>query len=266
MFAMEASSAGSCSKESSGSNSRFERCAERVSQLRPALLFWQRKIPHRARFSATRQPYITEVPVIWDSGVGMTLAFQQGMKSRRPLHLTSSMVVLSILCTQTLGANTPINVDVDRGNDKAYVVGAAFDVNVPAPIAWEVLTDYEGIGRFVSSIRQSTIKHREAGRLLLEQHGVGRAWIISLPMHVVLDVREHDQRVLAFHDVCGKSFSVYEGSWELSENNGRTRVTYRLKADPTGRQPAMLAKSAIKGSVKTLLDEVRKEMVARGAR
>jgi hypothetical protein len=54
------------------------------------------------------------------------------MKFRRPLHLTRSMVVLSILCAPALGANTPINVDVDRGADKAYVVDAPFDVNVPA--------------------------------------------------------------------------------------------------------------------------------------
>ena len=196
----------------------------------------------------------------------MPLAFPEGMKFSRPFHLTGSIVVLSILCAHTLGANTPINVDVDRGADKAFVVDAAFDVNVPAPIAWQVLTDYEGIGLFVSSIRLSTIKEREPGRVLLEQHGVGRAWIISLPMHVVLDVREHDQRVLAFRDVCGKSFSTYEGAWELLAIPGGTRVSYRLKADPTGRQPAMLAKSAIRGSVKQLLDEVRAEMVTRGAR
>jgi hypothetical protein len=196
----------------------------------------------------------------------MSLAFCQGMTLRRLPWFFVLLVVLSILSASALGANTPITVDVERAADKAYRVDAVFDVNVPASIAWEVLTDYEGIGRFVSSIRQSTIKRREVGRVLLEQHGVGRAWIISLPMHVVLDVREHHQRVLAFQDVCGKSFSVYEGSWELTENNGGTRVTYRLKADPTGRQPAMLAKSAIKSSVKTLLDEVRKEIVARGAR
>lgn len=196
----------------------------------------------------------------------MSLALCMGMTRRRLPHFSGLLVVLSILSAPALGANTPITVDVDRAADKAYTVDAAFDVNVPASVAWEVLTDYEGIGRFVTSIRQSTIKRREAGRVLLEQHGVGRAWIISLPMHVVLEVREHDQRVLAFHDVCGKSFNVYEGSWELTPIAGGTRVAYRLKADPTGRQPAMLAKSAIKGSVKTLLGEVRKEIVARGAR
>ena len=184
----------------------------------------------------------------------------------RPLHHLALFVALSILAAPSLSANSPVSVDVERAGDQAYVVDAAFDVNVPAPLAWEVLTDYEGIGRFVSSIRQSTIKKREAGRVVLEQHGVGRAWIISLPMHVVLDVREQDQRVLAFRDVCGKSFTTYEGTWALSTTAGGTRVTYRLKADPNGRQPAMLARSAIRGSVKKLLDEVRQEILARAAR
>jgi carbon monoxide dehydrogenase subunit G len=196
----------------------------------------------------------------------MSLAFCKRMTLRRLPYFSGLLVVLSILGAPVLGANTPVTVDVERAVDKAYTVDAAFDVNVPASIAWEVLTDYEGIGRFVSSIRYSTIQRREPGRVLLEQHGVGTAWIFSVPMHVVLDVREHGERTLTFHDVGGKSFSVYEGAWELTPIDGGTRVTYRLKADPTGRQPAMLAKSAIKGSVKMLLTEVRQEIVARGAR
>ena len=195
----------------------------------------------------------------------MALAFSTGMKHRL-LHRPVVVLVFSILSAPMLGANTPVSVDVENGAGQTYVVDAAFDVNVPASLAWEVLTDYEGIGRFVSSIRQSTIQRREAGRVLLEQHGVGRAWVVSLPMHVVLDVREHDQRMLVFRDVCGKSFTTYEGTWELTTIGSGTRVTYRLTADPNGRQPAMLARSAIKGSVRKLLDEVRHEILARAAR
>ena len=195
----------------------------------------------------------------------MRLAFLMSM-TRRPPLFTNLLVALSILGAPVLSANTPVSVDVERSTDKSYVVDATFDVNAPATIAWEVLTDYEGIGRFVSSIRQSTIKQRSGGRVLLEQQGAGRAWIISLPMHVVLDVREHDQRMLAFRDVCGKSFTTYEGAWEITTIGSVTRVTYRLKADPNGRQPAMLARSAIGGSVRKLLDEVRLEMLARAAR
>src|SRR5688572_20516767 len=140
----------------------------------------------------------------------MLLAFSQGMKRRPPLYHSVWIVVLVILGAAALNANTSVSVDVERGTNKAYIVDAAFDVDAPAAIAWEVLTDYEGIGRFVSSIRQSTVKQRSGGRVLLEQHGVGRAWIVSLPMHVVLEVREQDARVLMFRDVCGKSFTTYE--------------------------------------------------------
>jgi carbon monoxide dehydrogenase subunit G len=184
----------------------------------------------------------------------------EGMTPRRLMPL---VLVLSALPAY---ANTPVSVEVNRGDDKAYSVEAVFDLTVRADIAWAVLTDYEGIARFVSSIRQSTIKRREPGRVVLEQHGVGRAWIVTVPMHVVLDVREQNERVLAFRDLCGKSFSTYEGQWELSTEGERTRVTYRLKADPNGRQPAMLARSAIRGSVRKLLDEVRSEILARAAR
>ena len=92
----------------------------------------------------------------------------------RLLHRSVFALVFSILSAPMLGANTPVSVDVEDGAGKTYVVDAAFDVNVPTSLAWEVLTDYEGIGRFVSSIRQSTIQRREAGRVLLEQHGVGQ--------------------------------------------------------------------------------------------
>jgi carbon monoxide dehydrogenase subunit G len=186
--------------------------------------------------------------------------------TRRPLHRTASIVVLTLLCAPVLGANAPVSVDVEDGSGTIYVVDAAFDVDAPAAVAWEVLTDYEGIGRFVSSIRHSTLKKRESGRVLLEQHGVGRAWIVSLPMHVVLDIREEGQRTLVFRDVCGKSFSVYQGTWELTTIDGGTHVAYRLKANPNGRPPAMLARSAIRGSVRKLLNEVRNEMLARAAR
>jgi len=74
----------------------------------------------------------------------MRLAFSTGM-NRRPPQYTVLLVVFSILSAPALGANTPIDVDVDRGAEKACVVDAAFDVNVPAPIAWGVLTDDEGV-------------------------------------------------------------------------------------------------------------------------
>ena len=196
----------------------------------------------------------------------MPLAFPSGMRLRLASRFAVLPVILNFLSAVVLSANTPIRVDVDRVVDKVYVVDASFDVNVPQHIAWEVLTDYEDIGRFVSSIRHSTVKHREADRVVIEQHGVGKAFIVSVPVHVVLDIREQDRRIVAFRDLCGKSFSTYEGRWEIIATADGTRVKYLLKADPSGRQPAMLARSALRSCVKKLLDEVRTEMLARAMR
>lgn len=165
-----------------------------------------------------------------------------------------------------LTADAALNVEVDRADDKAYVVDATFDVDAHPDVVWSVLTDYEGIGKFVSSIRQSNVRRREPGRVVIEQYGVGKAWIVSVPMHVVLEVREYDGRLLEFRDLCGKSFTTYEGKWEIVEVPGGTRVNYRLKADPIGRQPSMFARPAMRGSVKKLLDEVRAEIIARALR
>jgi hypothetical protein len=119
----------------------------------------------------------------------------------------------------------------------------------------------------VSSIRQSTAKHQADGHVLLEQQGVGHAWFVSLPMHVILDVEEGaNHTALSFRDVCGKSFTTYEGKWELTTRSGGTHVTYELKADPVGSQPGFVAKPAMRANVQKLLDDVRREILTRSAR
>jgi uncharacterized membrane protein len=197
---------------------------------------------------------------------GTRLAFSTGVIVAINALRTALMTLLMLGLTVSASAGNPVMVEITRDSDKAYVVAAAFDVEAPADVAWSVLTDYEGISTFVSSIRQSTIRDRKPGRVVLEQQGVSKVWILSLPMHVVLDVREHEGRMLAFRDVCGKSFTTYEGEWKIQETDGRTRVTYRLTADPAGRQPAMFARPAIRGSVRQLLEEVRAEILTRVAR
>ena len=80
--------------------------------------------------------------------------------------------------------------------------------------------------------------------------GAGRTYVVDAPFDVNVPA----------------SLACEVDMWEFATIGGGIRVTYRLTADPNGRQPAMLAKSAIKGSVRKLLDEVRDEILARAAR
>lgn len=83
----------------------------------------------------------------------MPVALSTGMNLCRPRGVAALIVALSIFTAPLTGAGTPISVEIERAADQAYVVDAAFDLDAPSHIVWEVLTDYEGIGKFVSSIR-----------------------------------------------------------------------------------------------------------------
>ncbi len=50
-------------------------------------------------------------------------------------------------------------------------------MKVPGPPydVWKVLTDYEHISKFVSSLRKSTVKESTTDRLLLEQEALGKS-------------------------------------------------------------------------------------------
>ena len=195
----------------------------------------------------------------------MPLAFSRGM-TLRALSLTGWVIILSILSAPVSGANAPVSVDVERNSDKAYVVEAAFDVNVPASLAWEVLTDYEGSADSFLRFAKARSKQREAGRRAARTARRRPRVDLSLPMHVVLDVREKDQRVLAFRDVCGKSFATYEGTWELTTIERRDARDIPAESTPE-RPTARDARAAChQGQRQETLDEVRHEILARAAR
>src|SRR5262245_21174698 len=56
-------------------------------------------------------------------------------------------------------ADSGIRVRVERSREGLEVEGHCV-VRAPAEVAWQVLTDYDGIGRFVSSMRESRVTSR----------------------------------------------------------------------------------------------------------
>jgi carbon monoxide dehydrogenase subunit G len=144
----------------------------------------------------------------------------------------------------------------------AYHIEGSFRVDTPATVVWAVLTDYDRVSSFVSSMRSSTAQ-RESGRLLVTQEAVGRAGPFSRTMHVVLEVTERAPERIAFRDVCGGSFHSYAGSWTISPEGTGVRVTYVLDARPRS-SPPLFAKSIMSSNARGLLEQVRVEILRRG--
>ncbi|HEV8266060.1 MAG TPA: SRPBCC family protein [Gemmatimonadales bacterium] len=154
-------------------------------------------------------------------------------------------------------------VSVMSGEDGAYRIEGSFRVGASAPVAWAVLTDYDNLSSFVSSMRASVATRDASGRLLVTQEAVGRAGPFARTLTVVLEVTEDAPARIAFRDLCAGSFHSYTGAWAITPEDDGVRVTYTLEARPRS-SPPLFARSILASNARGLLEQVRLEMLRRG--
>ncbi len=133
----------------------------------------------------------------------------------------------------------------------AYRIEGSFGVDAPPHVAWAVLTDYDNLSSFVSSMRSSAAARPESGRLLVTQEAIGRAGPFSRKLHVVLDVTEQPP-----------GFQSYVGAWAIDSDGAGARVTYTVEARPRS-SPPFFARSILSSNARALLEQVRLEMLRR---
>jgi hypothetical protein len=138
-----------------------------------------------------------------------------------------------------------------------------FYVAADPAVAWGVLTDYERIPRFVSSMKVSRIELREDPQdLLLTQEAEGGILFFTKRVHVLLKVHETPMTTIDFEDVDNRDFSLYRGSWTITPcPQGGVSVVYQLNAHRKFDVP--LAGDAMNGGVRDLLTDVQKEIFYR---
>jgi carbon monoxide dehydrogenase subunit G len=150
----------------------------------------------------------------------------------------------------------------DLGDSTMRLEGR-FTTAASSATAWSVLTDYDHISAFVTSMRSSRVKARGDGYLLVEQESVAKMLWFQRKLDVVLKVREEPPRFIAFEDVSKTSFARYEGSWTLQDTPAGREVIYRLTVK--GGLIGLVARSRSQSMVKELLEQVRAEIGRREA-
>jgi len=149
---------------------------------------------------------------------------------------------------------------VDHGVREVH---GGFYVEVPRPIAWQVLTDYNFIQTFVSSIQSNCVTEHHGGSVVIEQVFLASYLFFHRRLHVLLKIQEKPPDTILFEDTSGQDFIVYSGSWRLEKFPGSTRVVYHLRARLRSAAPGWVAQNVLSKSVQQLLYQVRAEMVRR---
>jgi Polyketide cyclase / dehydrase and lipid transport len=165
--------------------------------------------------------------------------------------------------TSFAGSLSQVVVSFADLGDSTVQLEGRFMTAASSATAWSVLTDYDHIPSFVSSMRSSRVKGRGDGYLLVEQESVARMLWFQRRLDVLLKVREEPPHRITFDDLSKVSFERYEGSWTLQDTAAGREVIYRLTVK--GGLIGLVARSRSQGMVKELLEQVRAEIGRREA-
>ncbi len=137
-------------------------------------------------------------------------------------------------------------------------IKAQFFVNADDQTAWNVLTDFEHIPQFVSSMKKSHIEEVKDGDIYLCQEAEAGFLFITKRVHVLLRVHEISGQSISFEDVSHKDFYFYRGSWNIQPCAQGVSVIYNLGAQKNFDAP--FAGDYLHGSVKDLITAVQKRI------
>ena len=187
---------------------------------------------------------------------------RSGGADNRALTRAVSLVLFLLLTLPAWASPADVTVDDTDGSCR---VRASFTAPVSRDIAWNVLSDYDSIGRFVSSVRTSRMERQADGRFLLRQDAVGSVFMFKHRIQVLLEIEEKAGSRIHFHDVLGKDFRSYVGEWRITADSLGTSVVYEIEAQPKGSIARAFCRGPLRNAARDLLSQVRAEMIRRGA-
>lgn len=171
--------------------------------------------------------------------------------------------MITILAAVLVWSARAAAMDVFIGEaDKAVEISASFETAAPCPAAWAVLTDYDGLPRFIRSMQRSRARY-DGDVLIVEQKARAGYLLAGKTVSVRLRVAETPMRLIEFVDLTGKDFNWYSGSWSLAPFDEGCSVRYELRAELRSAPPRWLRRAVAGRDVKRLLEDVRAEMERR---
>jgi ribosome-associated toxin RatA of RatAB toxin-antitoxin module len=190
----------------------------------------------------------------------MTFANDLRPSSRSLAH---AVLVLVLLCaiTAARAEGHVRSVDVKRAGD-GYAVEAVMFAPVAPEQAFEVLTDFDHMDRFVPNVKSSRVVARDGQKLTIEQQGVAHFGALSIPYTSQRQFELQSRSVIHSRQVSGNMKKI-ETQMKLSSEGSGTRLDYRLEIVPSLIASSVLSEDFLRHEVDEQFNAIIGEMVRR---
>ncbi len=172
-----------------------------------------------------------------------------------------------LLVSAVIFAAVPDDQDIDVKVVKAgsdLVVDVAFRVNARRSDAWRVLTDYDDMVRFVSTLEESRVVRRTGNELDVVQKGKIHFGLLSFPFDSIRRIElEPFSEIRSFMmqgDLANSRFTT-----RLLDEGGATLITQHGQLIPSMWVPPGIGPAIIEARTRQQWQEFRAEILRRAA-
>jgi len=181
--------------------------------------------------------------------------------ARRRLLLAGLGCLAAQALAQDKGGNPVRSVDITQTAD-GYVAILVMHAPVPAKIAWDVLTDFGNMEKWVPNVRESKVVANEGNALTIEQKGNAKFGLLSIPYTSVRKMELEPQNTILSTQVSG-SMRKLVSLMRVTPDGSGTRLDYKLEIVPSAIASSVMSKDFLKGELTEQFTAIVAEMVRR---
>lgn len=141
--------------------------------------------------------------------------------------------------------------------DGRLLFAARLDVPVSRRCAWDLLTDYNSLARYMPNIRESRLLRRSGDQARVLQ--VAATPLLPLRFELELEFDEEAPARLAFVQRKG-NLRDFAGTWELDSLGAGTRITYRAEGRHDFPVPDALFNLVLGQQVESMMQALGREL------
>ena len=158
-------------------------------------------------------------------------------------------------------ADIAVHVEKDGG---AIRVKVDCPVRAPPAVAWEVLTDYDNMAKFITNLTQSSVRMRMGNRAQVFQKGKVSRGPLSVAFENTRDVEFTPQSEIRSRIVSGEPMPA-EFVTRIEERDGRVHIVHSGHYTPSMWVPPGIGPAIIEAETRRQYGEIRAEIERRGS-
>ena len=153
------------------------------------------------------------------------------------------------------------SIDVAYEGD-TYILNAVMFAPVPQAVAWDVLTDFDHMARWVPNVAESKAIARDGDSVTVQQHGVAKFGAASFPYTTERRIDLKPQGGIKTTQLKG-SFRRVESTLQIEPDGKGTRINYHLEMVPSGLASTVMSKKFVEHEVTEQFTAIIGEMTRR---